>query len=117
MKLNFTIETTNQTELQDTITLLSTMLLSTPTKPVEEKTTPKATPSTPKKKKAVTKPVEPTEEKAKDITLGDLKDIAQAAVAKSSREDVKKVISKYGEKLSAVDARMYNELATELKGL
>lgn len=103
---------------------------------VEVKEEPKKTTSKPKTTtkpaaKKVEEPVEDDEEEtedesdessdeeteASDITLKDLTNIAKEAVERSDRTAAKKVISKYGSKLSEVDEADYAALAKELEAL
>ena len=80
------------------------------------------TPSMPEEKKEVVEPkktraTKPKVEAEKKLTLADLKDLAKNAVTRSSREDVKATIGKFGEKLSDVATSDYPELAKNLEAL
>lgn len=86
----------------------------------------KATPSIPEVKKEVVEPEKEPEPKktarkvkepVEKVTLGDLKESAKSAVERSSREEVKKCISKYADKLSDVNESDYVELNESLKAL
>ena len=73
------------------------------------------TPSEPAK--PAKKPRAKKEVKAETLTLGELKTIAQEAVARSDRQKVKDAIAVYAEKLSEVEVLMYDQLAADLKAL
>ena len=78
--------------------------------------------TSPQKEETIAKPTqekkvaeEPEKAPTKnEVSLGDLKETAKDAVGRSSRETVKKVISKYGSKLTEVKESDYAALASEL---
>jgi len=117
-----TFNTKDENEVQEVVTLLENMGMSkvgrleevdvTPeskpkvdTSPKEDKTIPE---STPKSKKT------PKPEKEAVITLADLKELAKNKVATSSRDEVKKIISEFAEKLAEVKPEDYVKLAEKL---
>jgi hypothetical protein len=53
----------------------------------------------------------------KKVTLQEVKDLAKNMVTKTSREDVKKVISEFGEKLTEVKESDYDALVAKLSEL
>lgn len=107
-----TFNTQNNEELQEVVTLLENMGMSkagrldTPEKLVEDKTPKKNTEPKPEPKKAV-----------EAIKLADLKEAAKNAVTRSSREDVKKTIGEFAEKLAEVDEADYGKVYKKLQAL
>ena len=57
------------------------------------------------------------EEPKEEITLDTLKDVARTALKDHSRDTVKAIIQKYGEKIVDVDVKDYDTLVAELKAL
>lgn len=141
--MNITIQISNKDEAQEALNMLSAYLgntsISTPAaKAIEdpkdngphlENEEPREVAEKPKRKAATKKPVkEKVEDETADevieevlgkseMDLKTLTGIAKDAVASSDRATVKEAISKYGEKLSAVDEADYAKLAEELKAL
>ncbi len=115
MKLILEIETTDVTVVNQAIVLLATYVSTVepierkakaPTKAKEPKVIPEV------KVKKETPPEAP--ESDVEITLVDLKERAKNKVSTSSRETVKKLISKYAEKLAEVKKADYIALYAEL---
>ena len=120
MKIIFNTE--DKEQVQEVAQLLSTMGVTINPIGVEEPKTKKATPSVPKEEKPVEEPKKtPTKKpvgKAKSgITLANLKESAKNAVTRSSREDVKKAIGNYAEKLAEVSEEDYGKLYKVLQEL
>ncbi len=130
MKLNFTVDTTNAQEVNEALTILSSLTTVASKTDAKAKTTPETTPESPetekpvkrapRKLKAETKtepepdneaPVTPT------ATMNDIKLAARAAIAASDKDAVKKTISRYGQKLAEVTENNYDALLADLKGM
>ena len=107
--MKITFDTLNEKEVAEVLSLLAPESKSkVGTEPKEDKTIPKPTP----KPKSEPKPkVEAT------IKLADLKESAKNAVTRSSREDVKKTISEFAEKLAEVAEADFGKLYKKLQEL
>lgn len=142
--MNLKIEITSKEEALEAITLLQaytgSIVIAQAVEPKIEKQEvksdeKKSTKPTSTKSKTTTKKVEETEPETEeettveeadetsdevetsDIDLKQLTQIAKEAVERSDRAAAKKVISKYGSKLSEVDESDYSKLAKELEEL
>lgn len=117
--MNLKIEITSKEEALEAITLLQAYTGSTVVVKSDEK---KSTKPAATKSKTTTKKVEEADKtsdevEASDIDLKALTQIAKEAVERSDRAAAKKVISKYGSKLSEVEESDYSALAKELEEL
>jgi len=119
--MKVTFDTLSENEVNEVVTLLENMgmvkvgRLETPVTPVEDKTPEKNSKPKPTPKKAVEPKSEPKQEAG--IKLADLKESAKNAVTRSSREDVKKTIAEFAEKLAEVDETDYGKLYKKLQEL
>ena len=121
--MKVTFDTNNKDEVIEVSNLIQNLILrdgyspesksEVGTEPEKEESIPKPTP----KPKSAPKPKpEPKKEETKpSITLADLKESAKNAVSRTSREDVKKVISEFAEKLAEVAEADYGKLYKELQ--
>ena len=131
LTVNLKIELSNLNKAMTEIKALENMVLDlaktyetkfdTPTEVVEPKKVPaKKAPAKPKTVKPVEKVSEPVKEEKTEpskVTLADLTAEAKRCVADGKRDEAKENISKYGVKLSAVDASNYEDLMIALKAL
>lgn len=108
MKIMVELDTKNQAELEEFGNLVAMLLSSMP---VERTETPQ---KSTKKTKAIPEPT-PTEEKPSMVTLEDLQKQTRKALEKLEREDVKKIITKYADKLTEVLESDYEKLFEDLK--
>lgn len=105
--MNLQITITNKDEAQDAVNMLNAYLGNSSVSTVAAK----AVETKPEKEE------KPEVEEESDIDLKALTNIAKEAVERSDRAAAKKVISKYGSKLSEVDEADYAALAKELEAL
>jgi len=108
MKITFEVDILNTKEIEAVIGVLNKHLeIKTKgySKPENQKETPTPTPTITEEKKSL------------KIDLGELKNIASEAVARTDRIKVKDVISKYGGKIAEVAPEDYEKLVEELKAL
>ena len=110
--MKVTFDTQNAKEVAEVKTLLGLLVPENNSKvgtaSKETKSIPKPTP---KPKKA------PEPKKEVEITLADLKESAKNAVTRSSREEVKKTIGEFAEKLAEVAKADYDKLHEKLQEL
>lgn len=84
--------------------------------PIKKRTVkPKEAPTSDEKPKEVSEPT--PEVKTSSVSLQEVKELAQAMVAKHDRESVKAIISVYGEKLTEVKESDYQKLFDALNAL
>lgn len=112
--MQITFDTKNKEEVAEVVLFLTTIGVTLTETIVEETEKKKTTPTIPKEKKAVEPKSEPQKS---EIKLADLKESAKNAVTRSSREDVKKTISEFAEKLAEVNETDYGKLYKKLQEL
>ena len=124
--MKITFDTRNKEEVAEVLAYLLGNTHSVTETATEAPKKEKSTPSIPEEEKAVEAPVEkkasakkPAPKKAVEakVTLDTLKTTCKTATLKTSREEVKACISKYGTKLSEVKAEDYAELLTAIEAL
>lgn len=98
---------------QGTLPLTETIEVAKPSKPRTKKA--ETTPTSDEKPKEVSEPTQ--EVKTPSVSLQEVKELAQAMVAKHDRESVKAIISVYGEKLTEVKESDYQKLFDSLNAL
>lgn len=129
MKITLEIETTSFENLNEAGMLIDTFIeqhdrsTQSNTVKAEEPKEEKTTPTIPKEEKAPEEPKKTRTKKPKAepkdvaITLADLKESAKNAVSRSSREDVKKTIAEFADKLAEVAEADYGKLYKKLQEL
>lgn len=110
MKISIEFDTKNKAELEEIGNLIGNLLS---VMPVERTETPQ---KSTKKVKVTPEPI-PSEEKASTVTLEDLQKQTRKALEKLEREDVKKIITKYANKLTEVLESDYEKLFEDLKAV
>jgi len=117
--MKITIEVNGPSEAEVAIETLSAYRDAATVAVPDKKPTVKEAKEPADKKPAAKKPAAKKEKKpdADDLDLKSLTQLAKETVTRTDRVQVKKVISEYGEKLSAVDPEDYASLAEDLKAL
>ena len=124
--MKITFDTQNTKEVQEVLAFLLGTAHSVTETATEAPQKEKVAPSIPKEEKAVEAPVEkkapakkpaPKKETAPTVTLEALKDVAKNATLRTTREEVKACIGKYGAKLSEVKKEDYPALFSSIEAL